>query len=85
MDMNYRNNPEHNNNYMNENEPINDNHEDMYSINRYDYDRFDNRFDNRMDRRMDRRYDRYYRYPYCDRYGRCDNNLWWLFWPFFFF
>jgi len=80
MDMNNRNNPEYYNNYMNENEPINNNQEDMYSINRYD-----NRFDNRYDRRNDRRYDRYYRYPYCDRYGRCDNNLWWLFWPFFFF
>ena len=97
MDMNNRNNPEYNNNYMNENETINNNEEDMYSINRYDYDRFDNRFDNRydnrndnrndrrFDRRYDRRYDNYYRYPYCDRYGRCDNNLWWLFWPFFFF
>ena len=58
--------------------------------------RYDNRFDNRYDRfgnfnNYDMRYDRdfnrrnrYYQYPYCDRYGRCDNSLWWLFWPFFF-
>lgn len=64
------------------------------------YDRFDNRYDNRFDNRYDNRrsdyndynrfYDRgydnmrYYRYPYCDRYGRCENPIWWLFWPFFF-
>ena len=49
----------------------------------YDYDRFyDRRYDNRYDRDYDRM--RYYRYPYCDRYGRCDNSLWWMFWPFFF-
>jgi hypothetical protein len=23
-------------------------------------------------------------YPYCDKNGICDNNMWWLFWPFFF-
>lgn len=92
MDMNNRNNPENNNMYENEN--MYNTEENMYSINRFDnrrydfnrYDnRFDNRYDNRNDRRYDRRYDRYYRYPYCDRYGRCDNNLWWMFWPFFFF
>ncbi len=53
--------------------------------------RFDNRFDRRYDNRFDRRdnrdyYDpmRYYRYPYCDRYGRCENPIWWMFWPLFF-
>lgn len=61
---------------------------------RYDnmFDRgYDNRFDMRYDNRFDRRYDRdnydsmrYYRYPYCDRYGRCENPIWWLFWPLFF-
>jgi len=54
---------------------------------RYD-DRYDNRYDNRYyDNRYDRNYNRgmrYYQYPYCDRYGRCENPMWWLFWPFFF-
>lgn len=54
---------------------------------RYD-NRFDRRYDNRFDRRFDRDYYndpmRYYRYPYCDRYGRCENPIWWLFWPLFF-
>jgi hypothetical protein len=27
---------------------------------------------------------RYYQYPYCDRYGRCENPIWWMFWPLFF-
>lgn len=54
-----------------------------------DYDiyssRYDRRFDRRFDRRLDRRFDRSYPfYPYCDRYGRCENPIWWLFWPFFF-
>lgn len=52
---------------------------------RYDYDRmfdYDRRYDNRYDYRHD--YDRYYRYPYCDRYGNCQNPIWWLFWPLFF-
>jgi len=58
--------------------------------NRYDnryYDRYDNRFDNYYDRNYDmdfNRRTRYYQYPYCDRYGRCENPIWWLFWPFFF-
>lgn len=52
-------------------------------------DRFDDRFDDRFnyDRRYDRDYDsrnRYYQYPYCDRYGRCENPIWWNIWPFFF-
>ena len=58
--------------------------------NRYD-DRYDNRFDSRYDDRYDNYYDRdfnrnmrYYQYPYCDRNGRCENPIWWLFWPFFF-
>lgn len=57
--------------------------------NRNDYDRmYDNyrRYDNRHNRydrdRYD--YDRYYRYPYCDRYGNCQNPIWWMFWPLFF-
>ncbi len=55
---------------------------------RYDYD---DRYDPMLDRRFDPRYDRYfydpmryYRFPYCDRYGRCENPIRWLFWPFFF-
>lgn len=77
------------NDYMYYDDDINN---DVYSS-QYDmYDRrFDNRFDNRFDRRFDRRYDRffydpmrYYRFPFCDRYGRCENPIWWLFWPFFF-
>jgi len=54
--------------------------------NRYydrDYDRYDNRYDGYYDRDLNRRM-RYYQYPYCDRYGRCENPIWWLFWPFFF-
>ena len=74
----------------------NDDITDVYSTryNRYDnmFDRYDNRYDNRYDyndydRRYDRAYDRnmrYYRYPYCDRYGRCENPIWWMFWPLFF-
>lgn len=75
----------------------NDNEYDLDMANG-DYDvynsRYDNRFDRRFDRRGDRRFDRrsdrrfdnrYYQYPYCDRYGRCENPIWWLFWPFFFF
>lgn len=90
--MDIGNNTNYNNNNLYENENINNN-EDMYSINRYDGRRYnqDNRYDMRYDMRYDRRYDRrfdndnYYRYPYCDRNGRCDNSLWWMFWPFFFF
>ncbi len=58
--------------------------------NRYD-ERYYNRYDNYYDRDYNRDYDedfyrrmRYYRYPYCDRYGRCENPIWWLFWPLFF-
>lgn len=61
--------------------------EDVYSS-RYDTRRmFNNRRYNNQ-RRFDdyRRYDdRYYQYPYCDRFGRCSNPIWWMFWPFFFF
>ncbi len=67
---------------------------DMYDVysTRYDNRRFMDDYFRRYndmynyDRRFDRRFDRnrYYQYPYCDRYGRCDNSLWWLFWPFFF-
>lgn len=75
----YENNPENNNNMINYED------QDVYSnrYRNYDYDR---RYYGRYNRRYDDRYDRmrYYRYPYCDRYGRCDNQLWWLFWPFFF-
>jgi hypothetical protein len=56
---------------------------------RYDFN--DRRYDSRFDRRFDPRYDRnfydrmrYYRFPFCDRYGRCENPIWWMFWPFFF-
>ena len=49
----------------------------------YDYNRYNDRYDRRFDRDYYDR-DRYYRYPYCDRYGRCENPMWWLFWPFFF-
>jgi hypothetical protein len=59
------------------------------SCSRYDFD--DRRYDSRFDRRFDPRYDRnfydrmrYYRFPFCDRYGRCENPIWWMFWPFFF-
>lgn len=60
------------------------------------YDRYDNRYNNyNFDRMYDRSYDRdyygdydrrmrYYQYPYCDRYGRCENPIWWMFWPLFF-
>ena len=82
------------NDYMYYNDDTNN---DVFS-NRYDNDfnrrfnrnydlRYDNRFDNRFDRRYDRDYYdrmRYYQYPYCDRYGRCENPIWWLFWPLFF-
>lgn len=75
-----------------------DNISDSVEASRYNNDynrrfdnRFDRRYDNMYDRRYDRRYDRdfydpmrYYRYPYCDRYGNCDNPIWWLFWPLFF-
>lgn len=74
------------NDYMYYNNNINN---DVYG-NRYDYD-YDRRYDRRYDNRYDRRYDRdfydpmrYYRYPYCDRYGRCENPIWWMFWPLFF-
>lgn len=88
MDTNNSNNSELNN-YINMYDMNNINNEqdifsarrrydnNMYDNNRrYDYDRWydDNRYD-----------ERYYRYPYCDRYGRCRNPIWWLFWPFFFF
>lgn len=68
------NNMYNNNNYSDE--------EQLYSINRYN-----NRRDNRMDNRRDNRWDEnmYYNYPDCDRYGRCRNPMWWMFWPFFFF
>jgi len=73
------------NDYMYYDDDINN---DVYSS---QYDMYDRRFDNRFDRRFDRRYDRffydpmrYYRFPFCDRYGRCENPIWWLFWPFFF-
>mgnify|MGYP001012682683 CR=1 FL=1 len=64
--------------------------DDINIMNLYNGGRFDNRgYNNYMydyDRRFDRHYDRrYYQYPYCDRYGRCQNPIWWLFWPFFFF
>jgi hypothetical protein len=70
--------------------------EDMNNVysTRYDrYDRYNNRYYNRndnyydYDRDLDRNFDRrmrYYQYPYCDRYGRCENPIWWLFWPLFF-
>lgn len=69
------------NDYMYYNDNINN---DVYS-NRYNYD--NRRYDRRYNRRYDRDfYDpmRYYQYPYCDRYGRCENPLWWMFWPLFF-
>ncbi|HAQ41469.1 MAG TPA: hypothetical protein DCM73_12005 [Clostridiales bacterium] len=71
---------------------------DVFS-NRYDrYDnRYNERYNDRYYNRYDNYYDndgrynidfnrrmRYYQYPYCDRYGRCENPIWWLFWPFFF-
>ena len=66
----------------------NDINNDVFSS-RYDVD--NRRYDRRFDRRFDRRYDRYfydpmryYQYPYCDRYGRCENPIWWMFWPLFF-
>lgn len=71
----------------------NDDMNDVYTT-RYD-NNFNGRFDNRYDPRYDNYYDRtyprdyydpmrYYRYPFCDRYGRCENPIWWLFWPLFF-
>ena len=54
------------------------------------YDMYDDRYDQRYDPRYDRRYNRdyypmrYYPYPFCDRYGRCENPIWWYFWPLFF-
>ncbi len=78
---------DYNDDYMYYNDDINN---DVYN-NRYNYN-YDRRFDNRFDRRYNR-YDRdrdffdpmrYYRYPYCDRYGRCENPIWWIFWPLFF-
>lgn len=99
MDKNKSNNIQHNDT-MNENMSNNgmyymdDMNNNIYS-NRYDgrynngrYYDYDRRYDrDYYDRRYDRDYYdrmRYYRYPYCDRYGRCENPIWWLFWPLFF-
>lgn len=80
-----------NNNSMYYMDEMNNNvYSNRYNNGRYDNNwRYDNYYDN--DRRYDRRYDRdyydrmrYYQYPYCDRYGRCENPIWWLFWPLFF-
>ena len=73
------------------------NNNSMYYMNDVNSNRYNNRYDSRFDRRYDnyynydRRYDRdyydrmrYYQYPYCDRYGRCENPIWWMFWPLFF-
>ncbi len=89
MDNNINNNnnyPEYNNDLFDMNQDLNT---QRYTNRRYNYDnrfdynrRYDNRYDNRYDYRYD--HDRYYRYPYCDRYGNCENPIWWLFWPFFF-
>lgn len=89
MDNNINNNnnyPEYNNDLFDMNQDLNT---QRYTNRRYDYDnrfdynrRYDNRYDNRYDYRYD--HDRYYRYPYCDRYGNCENPIWWLFWPLFF-
>ncbi len=77
------------NDYMYYNDDMNN---DVYSS-RYDFGdrRFDGRYGRRFDRRYNRRYDRdfydpmrYYQFPYCDRYGRCENPIWWMFWPLFF-
>ena len=77
------------NDFMYYNDDINN---DVYSS-RYDLNNrmFDGRYNRRYNRRYDPRYDRelydpmrYYQYPYCDRYGRCENPTWWMFWPLFF-
>ncbi|HHZ02436.1 MAG TPA: hypothetical protein GX396_05795 [Tissierellia bacterium] len=75
------NNPQ---NYSDYNMYYNDNVNNEVYGNRYDM--YDPRFDPRYDRRYDQNFYpmRYYRYPYCDRYGRCENPIWWLFWPLFF-
>jgi hypothetical protein len=52
---------------------------DMTQFDRFDDRRFDPRYDRNFYDRM-----RYYRFPFCDRYGRCENPIWWMFWPFFF-
>lgn len=58
--------------------------QDVY-ISRYDTRRmFNNRRYNNQ-RRFGGYDERYYQYPYCDRFGRCSNPIWWMFWPFFFF
>lgn len=84
------------NNYPQEYNDLNDSmmyDEDMDTMFSARYNRFNNRFNNRYnnyynyDRRYDPYFDRrgnYYNYPYCDRYGRCSNPLWWMFWPMFF-
>lgn len=74
---------------MYNNEEMNDVYSTRYDNRRYDMYDYNRRYDNYYD--YDRRYDRdpyrrnrYYQYPYCDRYGRCENPIWWMFWPLFF-
>lgn len=85
--INNNNMPEQYNNvydYNNYDDVYGTRYDRRFDDRRYDFDRrfdYDRRYD--YDRRFDDRM-RYYRFPYCDRYGRCSNDLWWLFWPFFF-
>lgn len=53
--------------------------ENLYSMNRYNNMYNHNRYYNNRNRNRNNYY------PGCDRNGRCDNPMWWLFWPFFFF
>ncbi|NLJ58191.1 MAG: hypothetical protein GX339_05030 [Tissierellia bacterium] len=74
-------------NYMDEYNIYDDAMDNEVYGNRYFYDdRMYDRYNRPFNRRYNRGYypSRYYRYPFCDRYGRCENPIWWMFWPLFF-
>jgi len=79
---------DYNNMYYNNEDTDNNVYSSRYDNRRYDNTNdMDRRFDNMNNNRYDRDYNqrmRYYQYPYCDSYGRCQNPMWWMFWPLFF-
>ncbi|WP_312700370.1 hypothetical protein [Sedimentibacter sp.] len=96
MNNEYRNNPHVYDEEINIDDGMYDVYNTRFDDRRYMDDDYYRRYDDmyryyddmyRYDRNYDRRYDRdrYYQYPpFCDRYGRCENPIWWLLWPMLF-
>lgn len=89
MNNEYRNNPHVYDEEINIDDDMYDVYNTRFDDRRYMDDDYYRRYDDmyRYDRNYDRRYDRdrYYQYPpFCDRYGRCENPIWWLLWPMLF-